>query len=321
MGYHRWAEALECYDKALSLNPRDWGSSFNRLQLLKSMGKWDEVVEDCDKVLELIPEIRGEKITSIPGSPGIETWDQVESRLWAQKGVALARLTREKEALRCYNRALEINPRDWVSLNEKGLTLYHSGKYEEATECIKKSLEYGPKGPGSRWARQRFRSRNVPIDVGTLLNKVRVLGTLAGRDLYDLAKQRPEEWAQKEREVEKMHEEIESCLAWAVLLNPQEFLVNIAKVSEDWESRGGLKAQPRRCADCYAPKAIGDVVVWPLYLRVRVRGARKKRKGWGLFIGTICPHSKRKLGSDSASGEMTKETEELLEKIAQWYRF
>jgi len=98
MGYHRWAEALECYDKALSLNPRDWGSSFNRLQLLKSMGKWDEVVEDCDKVLELIPEIRGEKITSIPGSPGIETWDQVESRLWAQKGVALARLTREKEA-------------------------------------------------------------------------------------------------------------------------------------------------------------------------------------------------------------------------------
>ena len=321
MGYHRFDEALECYDKALSINPREWGLSFNRLQVLRSMGKCDEVVKDCDKVLEIIPEIRSEKITPIPGSPGFETWDQCESMLWVQKGEALDRLTRVREALmcydkaielepknilawcskgvalsqlgryeealRCYDRALEINPRDWASLNEKGLALYHSGKYEEAMECINKSLEYGPKGPGSRFAAQRFRSSNVPIDVGTLLNKVRVLGTLAGQDFYDLSKQRPEEWAQKEREVEKMHEEIESCLAWAVHLNPQEFLVNIAKVSKDWESRGGLKARPRGCADCYAPKAIGDVVVWPLYF------GKKKERMETLYGGNLSTRKKK----------------------------
>ena len=309
MGYHRLDEALECYDKALSTNPRHWGSSYNRLQVLFTMGKWDEIVKDCDKALEIIPEIRGEKITSILGSPyfGVETWRQVESRLWAQKGVALARLTRAREALRCYDRALEINPRDWVSLNEKGLVLYHLGKYEEATKCIENSLEYGPKEYIAVF-RDAPGGRHVPKDAKTLLNKVRVLGTLAGRDLYDLSKQRLEEWVQKERKVEKMHEEIESCLSWAVHFNPLEFFSNILEVQKDWESRGGLKVHVIVCKVC-KPRAPWWVIVAPLYFG-------QKRKGWGYFVGAICPHAKRKMGRDSTTVEGAL-LEDLISKMRE----
>lgn len=81
------------------------------------------------------------------------------------------------------------------------------------------------------------------------------------RDLYDLSKEKPEEWAQKEREVEKMHQDIESYLTWAIYLNPYEFFLNIREVAKDWKSRGGLMTAPQGCADCKAPSS---VVVLPL---------------------------------------------------------
>ena len=60
MGYRKNDEALECYDKALTTNPRDRLTLHNRLLVLQELEKWDEVVKNCDKILELLPEIRTE---------------------------------------------------------------------------------------------------------------------------------------------------------------------------------------------------------------------------------------------------------------------
>lgn len=128
-----------------------------------------------------------------------------------------------------------------------------------------------------------------PNDIGTLLNMARVAGTIAGEGLYELSKQRPEEWVEKRKEIEKMHEEIERCLAWANHLNPYEFLSNITEVDRDWRSQGGLKVLYRECADC---KETAYVVVAPLYFG--------RKKGWGYFTAATCPHAKGEIGHDSA---------------------
>ena len=265
---NRLDEALECYDKVLELNPSDVNAWTDKAVYYCLLGKWQEAIDSCDKATELDPK-------------NIEAW--------CNKGHALSRLRRHEEALTCYDRALEINPMHWVSLNDKGAALYQLGRYEEALECINKSLEYSPKEV--RKTRDAPGGRHIPKDVKTLLNKVRVLGTLAGRDLYDLSKQRPEEWSQKERKVEKMHKEIETCLLWAAHFDPYEFLHVIIEIGEDWESRGGLEVLYKGCADC---KEIGLVTVGPLYFG-------KKREGWGFSMEVICPHMKKRLKAASFS--------------------
>jgi tetratricopeptide (TPR) repeat protein len=58
MGYHKLDEALECYEKALSINPRGLLTLSNKLQVLFRMKKWDEFIKDCDKTLRLVTEAR-----------------------------------------------------------------------------------------------------------------------------------------------------------------------------------------------------------------------------------------------------------------------
>lgn len=153
MGYHRLGEALKCYDRALSINPRDFESSFNRLQVRRVFGEAARhieplevgIVEDCDKVLDLIPERRGEKIYPIPGGLGFETWDQCESMLWAQKGEALSYLARFKEASRCYDKSLKLNPSNVRAWTFKAICYLNLEKWHEAIDSCDKAIELEPK--------------------------------------------------------------------------------------------------------------------------------------------------------------------------------
>ena len=257
----RVREALSCCDKALELNPRNVNAWIVEALCYELLEKWQEAIYSCDKAIEL---------------------DLKNTAAWRRKGGAISRSGRHEEALTCYDRALEINPKDWASLNEKGLALYHLGRYEEALECIDKSLEYGPK-----WYERSELDAwpTFPRDVRTLLNKARVLGTLAGGDLYELSKRSPEEWAQKKRKVEKMHFELEKSLAWAIDSDTRAFVnkfhVGMHAVEKDWESLGGPKVSWRGCNIC---KEGGLVEVAPLFI------ARKKR--WGYFVGALCPHTR-----------------------------
>jgi tetratricopeptide (TPR) repeat protein len=49
------------------------------------------------------------------------------------------------EAIECYDKALEIDPKDADTLNNKGNALDNLGKHKEAIECYDKALEIDPK--------------------------------------------------------------------------------------------------------------------------------------------------------------------------------
>ena len=71
--------------------------------------------------------------------------DPRRSDLWNNKGAALQRLGRLEEALACYDRGLEIAPRDshlWVG---KGVALHHLSRYEDALACYERGLEIDPR--------------------------------------------------------------------------------------------------------------------------------------------------------------------------------
>ncbi|HEY9205282.1 MAG TPA: tetratricopeptide repeat protein, partial [Candidatus Methanoperedens sp.] len=67
--------------------------------------------------------------------------DPGNNTAWNNKGMALARSGKFAEAIQCYDKALEINPDDYVVLNNKGSTLYKKGNIKEAMECYKSALD------------------------------------------------------------------------------------------------------------------------------------------------------------------------------------
>jgi tetratricopeptide (TPR) repeat protein/predicted amidohydrolase len=67
-----------------------------------------------------------------------------DSLAWNNKGVALDCLGKYEEAIRCYDKALEIDPKDSDAWNNKGVALGNLGKYEEAIRCYDKAIELNP---------------------------------------------------------------------------------------------------------------------------------------------------------------------------------
>ncbi|MFX0201566.1 MAG: tetratricopeptide repeat protein, partial [Candidatus Hodarchaeota archaeon] len=143
MGYHRLDEALECYDKALSINPINPHSLANKLQVLGRMEKWDEIIKDCDKALELISQERDARAR-----------DQIESiineiyaRAWVSKGIPLGRSGKPEEAMECFDKAVKINPKDARAWVNKGVVLDKLGKPEEVMKCYDRALKIYPGNP------------------------------------------------------------------------------------------------------------------------------------------------------------------------------
>jgi tetratricopeptide (TPR) repeat protein len=68
---------------------------------------------------------------------------------WNNKGLALADLGNLPEAIGCYDRALEINPRYGNALKNKGNALKNLGKLLEAIGCCDKVLEINPRDDGA----------------------------------------------------------------------------------------------------------------------------------------------------------------------------
>ena len=64
---------------------------------------------------------------------------------WNNKGWSLTALGRDEEAIGCYDKALEIDPRYADAWNNKGLALGHLGRHEEAIGCFDKAIAIDPR--------------------------------------------------------------------------------------------------------------------------------------------------------------------------------
>lgn len=157
---NRFDEAIECYDKALKINPNNVKAWNNKAFALHNLNRLDEAIECYDKSLEIDPNF----ISSLRNKAfalrtlnrldeAIECYDKIlkidpnDFGVWNNKAFSLHELNRSDEAIKCYDEALKINPNYFEALANKGFTLESLDKLDEAVECYNKALEIYPNHP------------------------------------------------------------------------------------------------------------------------------------------------------------------------------
>ena len=60
------------------------------------------------------------------------------------KGTALYNLNKSNEELKAFDKAIELNPQDTIALNGKGIALRDLGKSDEALKAFDKAIELNP---------------------------------------------------------------------------------------------------------------------------------------------------------------------------------
>ena len=79
---------------------------------------------------------------------------------WGNKGVSLDALGKPQEAIACYDRVLEIDPRDAGAWSNKGVALGTLGRYDEAIACLDRALEIDPRD-AKAWSNKGLALRNL----------------------------------------------------------------------------------------------------------------------------------------------------------------
>jgi len=70
---------------------------------------------------------------------------------WFNKGISLNRLDRNEGAIPCYDRALEIDPRDADAWTNRGYSLIRLGHHEKAISCFDRALDIDPRSALARF--------------------------------------------------------------------------------------------------------------------------------------------------------------------------
>jgi len=99
--------------------------------------------------LRKIAHIAGAYVETLRKDPGSSkvSGSALRASECLNKGASLAALGRSKEAITCYDRALEFNPLDAVTWSNKGAAFDLLGRKEEALACHDKAIECNPGDP------------------------------------------------------------------------------------------------------------------------------------------------------------------------------
>lgn len=116
-----YQQALQYYEKALKLDPKNARAWNNKGKALGWLGRDEEAIKSYEKAIELDPKYA-------------PTWDN--------KGWALDRLDRDEEAIICFDKALGLDPKDAQTWEGKAMSL---GRHEEAIKSYEKAIELDPK--------------------------------------------------------------------------------------------------------------------------------------------------------------------------------
>jgi tetratricopeptide (TPR) repeat protein len=90
---------------------------------------------------------------------------------WVNKGAVLVKSRHPQEALQCFDKALEIDPKNVIVWTNKGLALGLLGRDREAIQCFDKALEIDPKNAFAQRVKRKimFTQRRLNGRVSILL--------------------------------------------------------------------------------------------------------------------------------------------------------
>lgn len=124
-------EKINCYDKALKLDPKSEKAWHDKGITLINMNNEVEAIKCFDKAIELNPK---------------------DDNAWTNKGTALHRMSKFEEAIKFYDEALKINPGNRYAWKNKIASLKQLGRYDPKKMIKWEICEIrGKDAPGSKF--------------------------------------------------------------------------------------------------------------------------------------------------------------------------
>jgi predicted O-linked N-acetylglucosamine transferase (SPINDLY family) len=186
----RHAEALEQFEHALLINPRQADFLSNRGLALSCLQRSGEALQACDLAVGIDPGHwrawynRGNALLELKrAEEALASYDRTlalhprHADALINRGLALAGLGNQEAAIQSYNRALEVDSRHVGALNNLGIAFNYLRRYEEALDSYGRALAINPDTPflvGS-WLHAKMRVcdwRNLQEDFTSLESRV-----------------------------------------------------------------------------------------------------------------------------------------------------
>ena len=140
----RMDEALDCYQRAVELDPKDESLWYKKGLLHSRLGDFNSAISAYDRVLDV---------------------DQSDKTVWQMKALALQQVGRKDEALISFDYAVGLDPTDKFLWSGKGTLLIELGRPEDAVRCFNKALEFDPNYDvaldGKKMADERIKMKSM----------------------------------------------------------------------------------------------------------------------------------------------------------------
>jgi tetratricopeptide (TPR) repeat protein len=144
LGAGQYLDAQICCQQAFALDSGHAGTLHLQGLLSLHARQYDVAVEWIASAIRQDP--RPEYLSSLGtvlrhqgrNEEALKTFDKAvqlkpdDAELWKNLGMVLSDLARPADALLSFQHALKLNPRDWDAANHSGFLLYRSGRHEEA---------------------------------------------------------------------------------------------------------------------------------------------------------------------------------------------
>ena len=160
-------EALSFFQKALENANEDADCLFNTGYTLSKLQKDDEAIENIEKAMTISPENVDFKqfyVELLSNSPNLDIDTDLQNKLLSNTlylldiypteeklifmaGTAYSKLGDWENSIKYYERAIAINPRNVLALNQYALVLLCKGELSKAIESYEHSIEIDPNIP------------------------------------------------------------------------------------------------------------------------------------------------------------------------------
>ena len=115
--------ALECFEKALMIEPTSFEGHHNKGMVLEKMGRLHEALGHYQQAIEYCPE---------------------SSRTFNNLGNAYRELDRLNEAIQSFEKAIELDPNYAEAFSNLGWTLFRLQEYQQSKEYFKMAIKINP---------------------------------------------------------------------------------------------------------------------------------------------------------------------------------